>query len=68
MGKSKRVDHILINHLYLGVKGVTLQEICALELPGIGLIHVQSVLCPLKYLNLLNIFNCTPYNVPLWLL
>ena len=51
--------------MYLGVKRVTLQPVVALELPGVSLVHGQSVLSSLKDLGLVNLIKSTPGEVSL---
>ena len=55
----------MINHqsefffFYLSIKRVALQLILTLELPGVSLVHGQSVLRPFKYLSFINLVNLT---------
>ena len=42
---------------YLSVERVLLQLILALELPGVSLVHVQSVLSSLEDLSLVHLLN-----------
>ena len=42
---------------YLGVKRVPLKFIIALELPGVSLVHGQSVFSSLKYLSFVHLYN-----------
>ena len=43
--------------LYLGVKGIALQLVLALELPGVHLVHRQLVFSSFKDLGLINLIT-----------
>ena len=51
------------NCTYLGVKGISLQFVLALELPSVRLGHPQGVFIPLKDLSLVNFLEPTSREV-----